>query len=845
MPNIIGEKIHDYVAKQINKRQEAHGSGQDGNPRTPEYISYLNSKTAWVKLASGVSLDDKRVTKENLRGGTAQMPGSTLATRYVLFNGTSHIENGYLTQRGTHPTKNNITDYYEGTYNVNALTENSEFGLVPMPGIESAEIKCMNRGSIKRATVKIKCYSPEQFHILDLLYMRIGYTMLLEWGNSLYLDNSGKLQEMGFTLVEDPDGFFKQNDSDYFLKQIIGYREAKCGNYDALLGKVVNFNWQFAQDGSYDITLDLISWGDVVESLKCNITPSLTISQIIKSHYTNPDDVSSDPTNDIISSFLYLQKMYLDTNNDMTDLEEQNISSQDVTMVYDLGGTPTNVNVKSKFVIPPIGGIPVLSWHNSPPFSTHAEALNWVRDIEPTNTIFDVSDEASLNITATTNTETYYYIRSYTPPGSLTPTFYAKAKNIVSSPTLQTTTNKKWDVVYINYNNGIAANNTDIGYYMRLGHFLDFIQQYVIPKDERSHIPIIHIDTSWVHNRMFTMPYQVSLDPRVCIVNSGDENVNTKQYFKELAPYKSTPNAGSAYKEGSAYIMNIYVNHSMLMGKVSSHLDERGNLKLFDFINEICTELNKALGDINNLEPVIDETSNTLTIIDNSYNEIKKGDAYGLELYGYNHDFKSSNFVRNFNLKTEITPEFATMATIGSTAGGYVKGVENTMFSKWNRGIVDRYKEKYTSGDVTSSVNEEDVREKYVKEFWMQREAAFGLNKNSDGAIELDDNIIAKNISTVSEFYKYVNYRIHKDTDGQYASPTNGFIPISLGITMDGISGIKIYNSLAVSTRFLPPKYPENLHFIIKGVNHKLSNSDWETSLETVVIAKESQDATR
>lgn len=837
MPNIIGEPIHDYVAKQINKRQKAHGSGQDGTVRTPEQIAYLNSKTAWVKLASGVSLDDARVTEEKLRGGTAKVPGSTLATRYVLFNGTSHIENGYLTQRGTHPTKDNVTDYYTGTYNVNALTENSEFGLVPMPGIESAEIKCLNRGSIKRATVKIKCYSPEQFQILDLLYMRIGYTMLLEWGNSLYLSNSkdgtNELQEMGFTLVEDPDGFFKQHDQYTMLNKISQYREAKSGNYDAMLGKVVNFSWQFAQDGSYDITLDLISWGDVVESLKCNVTPSLSISNFIKTHYTNPDDTSSDPAHDIISAFLYMQKVYSDTNNDMTDMEEQNISSQDVTMVYDLGGTPTKVNVKSKFVTPPPGGIPIATTDTATNFASYQDALNWVNSLDNVSTPVDAGNFNSF----TSQVGTQYYIYNTTYAGS---NYTAIVQNISSTTALQTTTNKKWDVVYINYNNGIAANNTDIGYYMRLGHFLDFIQQYVIPKEERTNSPLIKIDTTRSTNRMFTMPYQVSLDPRVCIVNSGKENVNTKQYFNELAPYKSTPDEGSTYKEGSAYIMNIYVNHNMLMGKVSSHLDEHGNLKLFDFINEICTELNKALGDINNLEPVIDETTNTLTIIDNSYNEIKKGDAYGLELYGYNHDFKSSNFVRNFNLKTEITPDFATMATIGSTAGGYVKGVENTMFSKWNRGIVDRYKEKYTSGDVTSSVNEEDVREKYVKEFWMQREAAFGLTKNSNGEIELNDNIIEKNISTVSEFYKYVNYRIHKDTDGKYASPTNGFIPVSLGITMDGISGIKIYNSLAVATRFLPPKYPENMHFIIKGVNHKLSNSDWETSIETVVIAKES-----
>ena len=65
MPNIIGEQIPKYVSTQINKRQEAHGSGQDGKERTPEQISYLNSKTAWVKLASGVSLDDKRIQDEN------------------------------------------------------------------------------------------------------------------------------------------------------------------------------------------------------------------------------------------------------------------------------------------------------------------------------------------------------------------------------------------------------------------------------------------------------------------------------------------------------------------------------------------------------------------------------------------------------------------------------------------------------------------------------------------------------------------------------------------------------------------------------------------------------------
>ena len=58
MANIIGEPFKNYVAKQINARQKAHGSGTDGTSRTPEQIAYLNSKTAWLKLASGIKIDN-------------------------------------------------------------------------------------------------------------------------------------------------------------------------------------------------------------------------------------------------------------------------------------------------------------------------------------------------------------------------------------------------------------------------------------------------------------------------------------------------------------------------------------------------------------------------------------------------------------------------------------------------------------------------------------------------------------------------------------------------------------------------------------------------------------------
>jgi hypothetical protein len=106
---------------------------------------------------------------------------------------------------------------------------------------------------------------------------------------------------------------------------------------------------------------------------------------------------------------------------------------------------------------------------------------------------------------------------------------------------------------------------------------------------------------------------------------------------------------------------------------------------------------------------------------------------------------------------------------------------------------------------------------------------------NPPDAAQLQNDTIDTNVAIATEYYKYLNAKAQAQ-DPNFASTTLGFIPFNLGLTMDGISGIKIYNEVNVSTRFLPKTYPDKLRFIIKGVTHKIQNQDWETSLETVVI---------
>jgi hypothetical protein len=296
--NLIGEPFPDYVNKQIDDRQIAHGSKN----RTSKQLAYLNSKTAWVKLASSVKINDKF---NNLEGFGLS---GELAKKHVLFSGFSSLNGSTLSP------KEEVFDKYSS----------KSFGLIPMPGIIDASVKCENRGSIKKATVNIKCYSPEQFKILDVLYLRLGYTVFLEFGWSSYLDGT-ELKSSTESLIESK--FFsltKGAKYTEFLAEIENKRKLSKGNYDGLLCKVSNFTWTFSQDGSYDIELNLITMGDVIESLKTNVKPSKEIVDFITEKYAlygnevapvTEEGIDSNtppsPANDLISSYFFLQKIYV------------------------------------------------------------------------------------------------------------------------------------------------------------------------------------------------------------------------------------------------------------------------------------------------------------------------------------------------------------------------------------------------------------------------------------------------------------------------------------------------------------------------------------------------------
>jgi hypothetical protein len=80
------------------------------------------------------------------------------------------------------------------------------------------------------------------------------------------------------------------------LDPIENKRREYAGNYDGLFGKISNFSWSFNPDGTYDIELIIISLGDVIESLKTNLSVDKGTFEFIRAAGTSTQEgTESDP----------------------------------------------------------------------------------------------------------------------------------------------------------------------------------------------------------------------------------------------------------------------------------------------------------------------------------------------------------------------------------------------------------------------------------------------------------------------------------------------------------------------------------------------------------------------
>jgi len=825
--NVVGEAVSDYVSEQIRIRQKIYGSANASTRPLAETL-FLNQRIAFAKLVSGVDINDASKLRGDIKNIiiSNNLTGNKLASKFTLFAGTTERDTSLNTDFQSSGVIRDGSSINNGAYGLGGL----DFGLKPMPGITSVNIKSENRGSLRTANIKIKAWNTTQFDIIDLLYLRLGYSILLEWGNVSYAGNNGEIQpDNPFTLVDKfllggpfqgeniavsptsipnlptpVEGTVTSNSQGEatvtaLLDNIARYRKESSGNYDAFYGKVINFNWSFAEDGSYDIDLELRSVGDVVETLRMNVLindPKTEEEQQEKETDEEPTIESYKDKNQF-GRFFYECTRFLKKNGEFAQLSE----------------------------------------------------IKALKGVDGSSAAF--------------RTQAKYY------------------KNQNKTTVL---INQRFSGLAGNYPfyEGILEGR-DIFSYIRFGNLLGFIQNSILPvyKNGNSQTPLIFIDYNTDTNLAYFNPFQISADPRICAINTTLADVGndiTLYYGAGGDPY--VVDIGGV-KVGQ--IMNIYVNMRHVLQLINDNTTDEGT-SLIDLLTNLCSDISLALGGVNSFEPFIDEESNVIRIIDQTPLSGKDlilpklgkklpKDTTPINLYGYkpteNPETKErsflGNFVRNYGIKTELTNAFATTVTIGAQARGSVVGENSTALSKLNEGLIDRikpeindsplknanlslenvifkikdsagnYLDPYPQSPSEIDTKLTELKQKFPNASKNYSKFAYSLSNNSKKPLPYYDDTEIDNYTTVlSNFLKYLEAKA-AITNNQ-SSGTEGFLPVSIELTLDGISGVKIYNGLNLDTRFLPSNYPETMDFLVTSLNHKIESNVWTTSLGTVMV---------
>jgi len=902
--NIFGEGFPKEIISQVEQRQKIYGSGYITN-RSPKEIIYLNGNSSWCKLLSSVDVSNiDLVNSQTIKD--LKLTGVDLAKQFILFGGvTDRFSEEWTPRSGISNTNNLFGGAPNFSYNNTTSTiiggaaygiGGTDFGLRPMMGIQTVSVTHENRGSLRRAQVKLKAFNKAQFEIIDILYLRLGFSVLLEWGHSMYFDEKYELKtgsDINNSLSNEfiqqfgkIDGNYKNLTYEDFLKLINKKRLESNGNYDAMFAKVTNFQWSFMPDGSYDITVNLASVGDIIESLKVNVLlQDNTYTPIKPSDSSDEDEektteqkIIAGASNSTIGKFLNSLVTLFHARGinigkeegdhqfyySMSDIPSSAVKSNPDENVYlyedslfELTGTSTTRYYRY------FEKSDVIIYYDIKTFEDRDD------EVSESETIINASiDDPDLVEEIKTNGR---ISKITTGGGALTgpdfsfdPTKFEKGHR---------------DVVKIIWNGNGEGNQ----YYIRLGTFLQFIQNEIMlhqkPLKDGDLSSSLEFDFETKSNLIYVDPLQISVDPRTCIVN---KSLSVKNPYGGATVYNFNTACDNFISSNInipntqyGQIMNLYVNMVKILEVIDSNKDDKGTIVLIDFLQKLLDEINTALGGINDFDVFIDETLNSVKVIDKNplpnkdeiLTQLKNltsdiplpfdtssisTELVNFSLYGYSGS--NAGFIKDFSFTTELSPAFSTMITVGAAANGTVVGANETALSKLNKGLTDRFKAIMINGSDTEvlKINETDkAKENYIAlkdkyQLTLEEYTAFLIELSTEKWELNTDNIdtykgVLPNLLQMDKEIQQTQERLLAKTNpnAQNSIATGtGFIPFNLSITMEGLSGMKINQKFTVDSSYLPSNYPTSVEFLIKNIQHEISNNKWYTKLESYCISK-------
>ena len=800
---IVGEVFNEKVRKQIEDR-EALLADAGNLSHSKNYLQFQNSNS-WLRLASAVDLKapapgdiipqrrqefEDRVAELTQRIGV--QPGSDLAKKLVLYGGTQQFvptgDSGtFIPKAGIDRNTSNqfITSGAYGFGTVN-------FGYKPMPGIQSAKITYYNNGALAKADIEILCHSPEQLDMLELLYLRPGYSILLEWGHNTYVGSDGAVTQFDLSTTTKPFvNFFKDGTTaDGMASTIVSEREKHAFNYDGFYGIITNFNWSFNPDASYTVTLKAITKGAVIESLKVNTAASKG-PQID----SGDSDVSEDESKQPIAK-IYKRK-------------EESLLFYKLTQLAEAFATTTR------------GATALVENFNAHQSALYGKKLDVFKVL--TSTILDEIFEDSFKTTTGDVLKIRYKVEEDDQAEFGDYQHYIKLGTFLKL--LET-----YCLIYTDKGKPVFKFDTDnTPMFTFPGHFSANPGVCLIPP--YMFVNNVGVDPADMSENRVTFSYIPG--PSFYITGMG-AGVNNR-----ATPFRS----GDKLFCGN--LMQVFINFNEIVKQVLAKEDNEGNVKLVDMLQGILSEVANVLGGVNKFEVKFDEDTNSITLYDksahgcgvavNEKQKITKFKPYGVTT-------TKGSIIRDLRFQSELTNEFASMIAIGAQANGNQIGINSTAYSEFNIGLIDRIiPAKNTTKEKQQKETPEERFRRALEVMQPLIQEMYTVNWQDPNGVNVtnlyDLKLSSESVNTLMSLNTtYAKYIVGFLTDVEKALASPFFIPFNLRATLTGISGIKIFQKYNIEQEILPYSYRNKINFLIKNLTHTISNNRWTTELESLTV---------
>ncbi len=786
--SIFKSTLDPTIAAQLKAREKVVSTD---SVRDSDFLRYTTGKNGWVRMSSFVNYDSKGYKNGNLIDD-GRYNGDALARKYVLEGGT--LYNKGNKQFSLRAGVGNLDGIYASDIDKIGITGNKVdrlYGLRPMPGITSVNV--LNKsayGSLREATVQFYAWDKHQLEELEVLYMRTGYTVFLEWGWSEYIDHGNITKINDYPVIKGVQNFnrltldaFQSNLTEEVIYDKIEQDiKATKGNYDAMLGYVKNFSWQLMPNGGFQCSTTLISRGETIETLKVSTNSNSVTFPTVPNTFSVTE----------VPAFAYssFEKIFLNIIGHVNESEFAQIGVAGI-------GTLT--------------GELFIAGSNTTDQQALRDQADEVWDLIVEKLKKGIFKEAvgSFNNYVFNNINTF---------------------DLTANQCVVKLADGKTEGTYIEY--------------ISMDAFIAIINEIFIPYNTQNTTSKVAYIVLPNITPCLASEDSVSIDPTTCLIKNSLASFITDQtdgfnpyVFSESNTAKLSPGENSdvgtlpefltSGTTNIGQIGNIYISIEKIIDIYRSKAGESDGVDILDLLQDVLDACSFALGSINDFK--LHSSKNIIQIIDVKYFENAKPDSkFKFDLIGL------KSICRDVKINSRIFAEQSTMIGIaaGDSNSGNLGDIYASTQTYFNTGLKDRLiKTSYNNTNVTIKDYHKSIYDNTVKVLTSY------VNRNVLGVVAGTgtDKITrvpqSQEITNAGSLLKTILYQLNgKDVDFK------ALIPFELEITLDGIGGLVIGQIFTIDKSILPKDYyNKNLGFIITGISHTLQNNDWVTNVKTQI----------